>query len=332
MDYWAADQFGDPKQVLKRRSRPRAEPKAGQALIRVLACGVGLPDALMTRGVYPGVKKPPVTPGQEVVGIVEEIGEGSSSFGVGDRVVGSTLFQLGWGGFADHCLSATTSLFAVPEGMADVEAAGFLIPFHTAYVSLVNRARVQPGETVLILGGAGSSGSAAIQLAKALGARVCATARNEAKTKFCYDQGADLVVDIGDDTGLRRLMDFTYGRGVDVVFDTAGGSVYQRSTEVLARFGRVVLVGFASGQWAQPDALDMVLKSYSVIGALMPVRTAEERSACEADLAQFYRNKKIGTPIDSVFGLAEVPDAIARVERSATCGKVVVSMTNAPVQ
>lgn len=323
---WRAEQFGAPLEVLREATRDLPEPSQDQVLIRVAACGVALPDALMTRGVYPALRRPPVVPGQEVVGMIERIGANVSDFAAGDRVIGSTLFQRGFGGLATHCLAPAGNLYAAPPGMPDTEAAAFLIAFHTAVVSLINRGRLVAGETVLILGGAGSSGSAAIQVAKAMGARVCATARSAAKKQFCTRMGADLVVDLDEEESAAHFTAFTDNRGFDLIFDAVGGEPYRKAARAVARFGRIVIVGYASGAWADPDPLDMVIRSYSLVGALMSTRTPQERAFAETLLTQLYKDRKIRPPIDGVLPFSAAPEAIARVERSATCGKVVVTM------
>lgn len=323
---WRAERFGAPLEVLSEYSRAIPEPAEDQVLIRIAACGVALPDALMTRGVYPAVRRPPIVPGQEVVGTIERVGAKVSGFSAGARVIGSTAFQRGFGGLATHCLASAANLYATPKGMPDTEAAGFLIAFHTAFVSLISRGRMAEGESVLILGGAGSSGSAAIQVAKAMGARVCATARSTAKTDFCKHMGADFVVDLDAADSEAQLAAFTEGRGFGLIFDTVGGEPYRKAARSVARFGRIVIVGYASGAWADPDPLDMVIRSYSLIGALMSTRTPDERAAAEATLAQLYTDGKIRPPIDSVLPFSAAPEALARVERSETCGKVIIDM------
>lgn len=204
MNIWRADTFGDPQNVLKKVELDLPPVPDGCVAVRVAASGVGLPDLMMVQGGYPLVTKPPVTPGQEVVGEIVAVGAGVE-LPIGKRVMTTTLFQQAWGGFAETCLSNSWGVLSpAPKRLSDEQAAGFLIPFHTAHGALVQRANVQKGETLLVLGGAGSSGSAAIQVGKALGATVIAAAGSKEKVAFCLAQGADHAVNYRDEIDRRQ--------------------------------------------------------------------------------------------------------------------------------
>src|SRR6187549_3202021 len=192
MRAWQVTGAGDPSQVLAIGEVTLASPPPGFIRVRVESCGVGLPDVFMCRGSYALTPKKPFTPGQELAGVVLEAGQGARSK-VGTRVMAVSGFYLGHGGFAEEAWANDEFCFPVPDDMSSDEGAAFLIPYHTAYVGLVRRGGLRAGETLLVLGGAGGTGSAAIQLGVALGARVIATARGEERQEFCRTLGADVV-------------------------------------------------------------------------------------------------------------------------------------------
>lgn len=326
MKYWRAEKFGEAKDVLRLEERELGEPGEGIVELRVEATGVGLPDVLMVRGNYPAVRKPPVTPGQEIAGTVVRVGPGCSAK-PGDAVISMTRFAEGMGGFAERCQVHEGSLSRRPRGMSAEEAAGFWVPFHTGYVGVIQRGQLKAGETMLVLGGAGSSGSAAIQLGKALGATVIATVSSAEKVDFCRALGADHVInyrDVAIDEGVRQIL----GRkGVEVIFDPVGGAAYDQAVKCIARHGRVILIGYSSGTWAKVDPLNAVLRSYSLVGAFPGARTPEETRAQHEALCELAEAGKIRTPIDRVFPFEQVPDAIERVGSNRAVGKVIVRGT-----
>lgn len=326
MKYWRADRFGEARDVLYLAEREREAPAAGYVELKVEATGVGLPDVLMTRGNYPAVRQPPVTPGQEIAGVVTRVGQGCS-LREGDRVISSTRFAEGQGGFAEYCVVHEAATLRRPAGMSAEAAAGFWVPFHTGYVGVIQRGQLKAGETMLVLGGAGSSGSAAIQLGKAVGATVIATVSSAEKVAFCTSLGADHVINYRDvpiNEGVQKLI----GRkGVDVIFDPVGGAAYDQSIKCIARHGRVILIGYSSGTWAKIDPLNAVLRSYSLVGAFPGARSLDETRAQHEELCRMAEAGKIHTPIDQVFAFDKVPDAIARVATNAAVGKVIVRGT-----
>jgi NADPH2:quinone reductase len=313
MKAWRAEKFGKPSEVLKLVDIEVPRPGPGEAVLRVLATNIGLPDRMMVEGRYFLVPNPPVTPGQEVVGIVEAAGAGYP-FPVGSRVVGGAKFTTGYGGLAQYCLSPAEGAVLAADEMPDEQAAAFLGTFHVAYVGLVNRARVQPDEVLLVLGGSGGTGSAAIQLAKALGLTVIATARDARKAAFCREQGADHVIDLAAgalDEQVRRL---TAGRGADIVYDTVGPSLADQALKAIAIGGRYVLIGFAGGStFTTIDPFKILTLGISVTGALHSVRSAEERDEAIATLNRLFSEGKISVPIDKIVELAEVPEALDRL-------------------
>ncbi len=326
MKYWRATQFGEAKQVLRLEERELGPPAAGIVELRVEATGVGLPDVLMVRGNYPAVRQPPVTPGQEIAGTVVRVGPGCG-LKPGDSVISMTRFAEGMGGFAERCQVPEALTSRRPRGMSAEEAAGFWVPFHTGYVGVVQRGQLKAGETLLVLGAAGSSGSAAIQLGKALGATVIATVSSQEKVEFCRALGADHAINYRDVPIHEGVQQIVGRKGVEMIFDPVGGAAYDQAVKCIARHGRVILIGYSSGSWARVDPLHAVLRSYSLVGAFPGARTPEETSAQHEALCAMAEAGKIRTPIDRVFPFEQVPEALERVGSNRAVGKVIVRGT-----
>lgn len=218
-------------------------PGPGQALVRVAACGVGYVDALVSLGRYQ-VKPPlPHTPGGEIGGVVEAVGEGVEGFAPGNRV----MAQAATGGFAELALADARAVSRIPDAMSFAQAAGFRVNYITALHGLRDRANLQPGERVLVLGAAGGVGIAALQVAKAMGATVIAAASSEEKRAFALEQGADAVIDTNAEGWRDRLKALCDGKGPDVVFDPVCGPLFELAFRSLAWRGRHLVVGFVGG-------------------------------------------------------------------------------------
>ncbi|MEI2393589.1 zinc-binding dehydrogenase, partial [Priestia megaterium] len=311
---WQAHSLGKAEEVVKQIEIPLPEPQENEARIKVLATVLGLPDKMMLDGTYLIIKKLPISFGQEIVGIVDKAGPGYP-FKEGDRIIGGANFHVGLGGLAEYCISPGDSAILAPSTLSDDEAASFLGSFHVAYVGLVNRAALKSGETLLVLGGAGRTGSAAIQLGKALGATVIATARAKKQEEFCRAQGADYVFNPAEQGFDETIARFTQGQGVNVIYDTVGGDVYTNAVNNIALGGRVVLIGFASGTWGQPDPLHILAKGYSVTGALHTIRSEEERTESIKVLDNLVEKGEIKPPPTSVYAFDNAPDALGSLRK-----------------
>ncbi len=320
---WRSTRFGAPRDVLNLEETQLPSLKKGTLLIRVMACGVGLPDLLMTKGVYSLVPQPPVTPGQEVAGEVVATGSGSS-FAVGDRVMGITLFTRGSGGYADYAMTKESRSRRIPSTFSDEEAAGFLIAYRTAYAALVERAALACNEVLLVLGAAGSSGVAAIQLGKALGATVIAVAGSGDKRAFCLSAGANHVLDYKTCDIPTEVLRITANNGADVIFDPVGGELGTKALKCIARFGRLALIGFASGSWPTLDPADMVMRNYSAVGVFLGGFSAEEDVIAFDRLCEMAERRALKTLIGKVGSFAEVPEIIHLLESNPPPGKLVV--------
>jgi NADPH2:quinone reductase len=264
MRAWQVQDTGEPIDVLHMVELDPPQPGPGQVRIRVAAAGIGLPDVFMCRGTYPLTPPLPFTSGQEATGTVTAVGEGVD-IPIGTRVMCVTAFWQGHGSFAEECLVAADSTFPVPHGLTDAEAAGFWIPHMTGWIGLVDRGRLAAGEWLAVLGASGGSGIAAVQLGHALGAQVIAVVSDEERASFCGRLGADATVNHRDGPLGAALREATGGHGVDVIYDPVGGSSAEDAAGALARYGRLLAVGFASGTWPKLATLDLVITNTSLL-------------------------------------------------------------------
>ena len=325
MKQWRAERFGKPTDVLEMQEIDApSDPDQGNVVLQVDAVGIGLPDSLMLQGNYPAPKEPPITPGMEVSGTVVSVAD-DSRFQIGEKVVATTQFAMGYGGLADYCVAHENQVLRFPSALSREDAAGFRIPFHTAYEAFVNRAKVQKGEIVLILGGAGSSGSAAIQVANLLGANVIAVVGSKEKAEFCKEQGAHFCVNYRDGPvheSVAKVLGGNYM--VDVIFDPVGGDTYQEAVQCIRRCGRYLLIGYAGGSWGEVNPRDVLLRSYTLMGVLASSKSYDEIAKDHEVLCAWANESIIQVPIDTVFEFEHAASAIDHVERGMMTGKVIV--------
>lgn len=255
------DTLTDDYSGLSVQDIPVPRPGAGEVLVRVDAASVNFPDLLMSQGKYQMKPELPFTQGMECAGIVEAVGEGVSGFSPGDRVVGGNKT----GAFAEYAVLPAASLSGVPENMSLAEAAAYPAAYLTAYVALVRRANLQPGETLLVHGASGGVGLAAVDVGKLLGATVIATSASDAKLDIIVERGADYVINVTQ--GFRdKVKTLTAGRGADVIFDPVGGDVFDESVRCIAFDGRLLVIGFTSGRIPDVKANMPLIKGFSVVG------------------------------------------------------------------
>ncbi|MER5598624.1 NADPH:quinone oxidoreductase family protein [Streptomyces sp. NPDC002265] len=322
---WRLVRFGSPVDSIELQQMTWPEPEPGQVLVRVRAAGAGYPDAMMVAGHFPLLGDPPFGLGEEAAGEVVAVPSGSR-FSVGDQVTGITGFIEGWGGYAEYTYLREESTVRIPARMSTEEAGGFPIAFRTAYAGLIDRAPLEADQVLLVLGAAGSSGGAAVQLGKALGATVIAVAGSQEKLDFCTRHGADHVVNHRSDDLPARVKEITGGRGADVIFDPVGGGMASTALEAIARNGRVVLIGVASGKPVTLDPMDMLLRNYSAVGVLAAPGSAADEAVVWERLADLADRGVLSTPVGRVYDFWEVPGMIAQ-QTAPAAGKSVVRIT-----
>ena len=323
MRAWQVQAAGEPIDVLHEVSVEPPEPGPGQIRIRVAAAGIGLPDVLMCRGTYPLTPALPFTPGQEATGVVTAAGEGVA-IPNGTRVMTVSAFYEGHGSFAEECLAVADTTVPVPDGLTDAEAAGFWIPHLTGWIGLIERGRIAGGEWLAVLGAAGGSGIAAVQLGRALGARVIAVVSSEERAAFCRGLGAEATVNHRDGGLAAALRAVTDGHGVDLIYDPVGGSMARDAAAALARDGRWLSVGFASGDWPTPDVGGLVVANASLVGVFAGRHSAVEIEAIHAELSGLVADGRLRNAVTAIPSFAELPAALQRQAERAVVGKLVL--------
>jgi len=308
-----------------------ATPACGPSDVRigVHAAAVNFPDCLVIRGQYQNRQEPPFVPGHEVAGAVLEVGAEIDGITVGDRV----LAMPGVGGFAEEVVfdvggARRANLHRMPDAMPYDEAAGFSLTYGTG-LHAFKRGGLQAGESVLVLGAAGGCGSAAVQVAKAMGAYVIGAASSPEKLAIAEACGADAVVDYRAESVSERVKELTDGAGVDLVFDPVGGADFREYLRALAWNGRYLVVGFAGGEIPQLGLNLVLLKSISVVGVAYGSSVARDPEANVEDFAQltrWYDDGKLSTVIGQRFPLEQAADALRVVHDRAALGKVVVDI------
>ncbi|HEY4332061.1 MAG TPA: NADPH:quinone oxidoreductase family protein [Ilumatobacteraceae bacterium] len=323
MRAWQVQGKGEPIDVLHLVDIAVPEPGPGQMRIRVTAAGIGLPDVFMCRGTYPLTPPLPFTPGQEATGVVTAVGDGVTT-PIGTRVMCVSMFYVGSGSFAEECLVAADTAFAMPDGLSDAAAAGFWIPHLTAWVGLVDRGQIQPGDHLAVLGASGGSGIAAVQLGKALGAHVIAVVSDEARAEFCRSLGADATIDHRAGPIADALRAATDGRGVDLIYDPVGGSLAEQAATALARYGRLLAVGFASGSWPRLAAHDLVVANTSLVGVFAGGYSTAELAAIHGRLSALVADGRLRNAITAEIPFADLPAALQQMADRGVVGKRVV--------
>lgn len=302
-----------------------ASPKAGakQVVITVKACGVNFPDTLIVQNKYQFKPELPFSPGGEVAGIIKEVGEGVSHLNVGDTVIAMT----GWGGFAEEVLTDASRVFPVPPVFDFKTAATFAYVFGTSYHALKDRAQLQEGETVLVLGASGGVGLAAVQLAKVMGAKVIAAASTAEKLAVCSQYSADAIVNYSDDNWREQVKALTEGKGVDVVYDAVGGHYAEPALRSMAWNGRYLVVGFAAGDIPKIPLNLPLLKGCAVVGVFWGEFAIRQKKDNQANMMQLFgwlMQGKIKPHISAEYPLEQAAQALNDLlERKAT-GKVVL--------
>jgi NADPH:quinone reductase len=317
------DRWMEPSELAVREV-PEPQLAPGTLRVEIRAAGCNFFDILMVQGKYQ-VKPPfPFVPGAEVGGIVRAVGEGVKGFSKGDRVLASA----GIGGFAEIAVVPATSAWAMPENMSFAEGAAFPIIYPTSYAGLVFRARLEAGETLLVHAAAGGVGIAAVQIGKALGARVIATAGGPEKLEVAREAGADELIDYSKEDFVERVKQLTGGKGADVIYDSVGGDTFDQSLKCIAWNGRLLVIGFAGGRIPEVKANRILLKQISIVGLHWGAHVQNEPARIPETfraLFDLYRKGKIKPVIFKTYSLEEVPVALEALGSRKTWGKVIVA-------
>jgi len=322
---WIVNSFGEPADVLTfEENAASVEAKSGEVKVKVEAAGLGLPDVFSCQNSYPLTPPLPFVPSQEAAGVIVEVGGNVDANLVGKRVLGPTLFQAQSGGLADFCLMSARSVYEIPDAMTSEEAAGFFIPYQTAWVGLIHRAKLTEDDSVLILGASGSSGCAAVQLAKAVGAKVIAVAGGPEKSDFCYEIGADEVIDHHSEDITHSTRELTQGKGVNVIFDPVGGKPGRAAFKAIAFEGRFVVIGFASGEWARISISETLLNNVSLVGAMPTGFSPEYYVDAHHDLIKHWSSGKLRVVGNQIFEFEDGLKAVQHIATGKVEGKVVV--------
>ncbi|MFN8222005.1 MAG: NADPH:quinone oxidoreductase family protein [Gaiellales bacterium] len=326
VDAWQVDAFGEPSAVLRRGEVRIEDVPPGSVLVEVEAIGLNFLDVSVCRGEYTSEPVPPVIPGAEVAGRVVALGDGVTAVSVGDRV--SALSPSAQGGFAGAVVLPESAVCRIPDDLPLETAAAILVTYHTAHVSLVRRAGLRVGEWVLIHAGAGGTGSAAVQIAVAQGARVITTSRSDEKAEVCRSLGAEVALNTRRDDFVAAALEATGGRGVDVVLDPVGGEGFRRSLECIAFEGRILPVGWASGVKPELGLVDLLVRNITAIGVAWgmayPPRAPEVVQETHRAILAGVASGALRPLVRRTWSFAEIPTAVQALADGGIIGKGVV--------
>ncbi len=297
-------------------------PGPGQVRIAIHACGVNFADTLLIQGKYQLKPTPPFSPGMEVGGEVLECGAGVTDLKPGERV----MAVLSYGGYAEEVVALAVAVVPLPSNMDFITAAGFPVAYGTSHLALTHRARLQPGENLLVHGASGGVGLTAVEIGKVLGATVIATASSPEKLKIAAEHGADYLIDSSREDIRERVKALG---GADVVYDPVGGELFDASLRCINWEGRILAIGFASGKIPQPPANHLLVKNCSVIGLYWGAylqRNPQLMHRSLSELLDWYTQGKLKPHVSQTFPLERAKEALVALLARRTTGKVVVTM------
>lgn len=317
-------QPGGPE-VLRQTERPTPSPAPGEVVIKVAAAGVNRPDLLQRAGLYPPPPGASDLPGLEVAGMVAALGDGVTGWSLGDKVCA----LVAGGGYAHYVATDARHCLPLPAGLDMTQAASLPETFFTVWHNVFERGNLQAGETLLVHGGAGGIGTTAIQMAKALGAKVFATAGNAAKAKVCRDLGADRAIDYSTEDFVE-VIKAEAARGVDVVLDMVGGDYIPRNVKVLAPDGRLVSIAFLKGSSTELNFMPVMLKRLTLTGSTLRPQSNDAKARMARALRErvwpLVEAGRIRSVVNATFPLTQAKDAHALMEGNAHIGKIVLTI------
>ncbi len=315
-------QYGPPESLQVNEIEPLQAAK-GKLVIDVKACGVNFPDTLIIQGKYQFKPAFPFSPGGEVAGIVREVGEGVAHLKPGDNVFSLT----GWGGFAEQVLADGYRSFPMPSGMDYQTAASLMYTYGTSYHALKDRAQLQSGETLLVLGAAGGVGLAAVTLGKIMGARVIAAASTDGKLALCREYGADETINYTSEDLRERIKELTSGKGVDVIYDPVGGDLAEPALRSMNWRGRYLVIGFAAGPIPSLPFNLPLLKGCSVVGVFWGAfaeKQPKDSMRNVQELIGFWQSGQLKPHIHATYPLEQAADALNEMLGRKVMGKVLI--------
>ncbi|MFL6692767.1 MAG: NADPH:quinone oxidoreductase family protein [Ramlibacter sp.] len=310
-------------EALQWKELPTPVPKAGEVLIAIQAASLNFPDLLIVQNKYQHKPPLPFVPGSEYAGVVEAVGEGVKHLQVGQSVACLS----GTGGFATHTIAPAALCMPLPPGFSAVDGAAFIMIYATSHHALVDRAQLKAGETVLVLGAAGGVGTAAIQIAKTMGARVIAAASTDEKCALCTSIGADATINYSQGNLRDAIKAATDGKGPDVIYDPVGGDFAEPAFRSIAWRGRYLVVGFASGPIPSLPLNLALLKGASIVGVFwgdFARREPKANAAMMAQLGQWYAEGKVKPVIDRTMPMAQLKAAYEHMGSRGVMGKLVM--------
>jgi NADPH2:quinone reductase len=313
-----------PPESLVVEDVPCPEVKAGQVLVKVGACGVNFPDTLIIQGKYQHKPDLPFSPGGEIAGEVVDVASDVTNVKKGDRVIA----LCGHGGFAEEIAIDASRVVHIPDQMDYVTASAFLLTYGTSYHGLKQRANLQPGETLLVLGAAGGVGLAAVELGKAMGAKVIAAASTADKLALAEEHGADELINYSSEDLKDRVKELTGGKGVDVVYDPVGADLFEPAVRATGWNGRILVVGFAGGYIPKLPVNLTLLKGSSVVGVFwgeFTRRQPQDSAQNNKELLEMYVQGKVRPHISQTFPLEKAADALNTLQNRQAKGKLVVT-------
>lgn len=312
-----------PADRLRVEELPDPVPGSGEVVVDVAVAGLNFPDTLIIQGAYQFQPDLPFVPGAEAAGRVSAVGEGVEGVAIGDRVIALGLH----GAFAEKWVVPADGLIPIPDVMSDEQAAGFGLTYGTSYHALKDRARLQPGETLVVLGAAGGVGSAAVEIGKAMGARVIAAASTDEKLRFCRELGADDLINYATEDLKNRMRELTGGEGADVVYDPVGGDLSEPALRSTGFGGRFLVIGFASGEIPSIPLNLPLLKVNSIVGVFWGSWSRRQPDASRrnfSELRQMVEEGRLSPRVSQVFSFDDRVEAFTTLTARRAVGKVLL--------
>lgn len=312
--------------ILKPVPRAIPTPSANQVLVKVEAAGVNRPDVMQRKGLYPPPPDTSDIPGLEVSGIIVALGDNINHLNIGDRVCALVT----GGGYAEYCLASAALCLSVPEDLSFTQAAALPETFFTVWSNVFDRARLQPGETLLVHGGSSGIGTTAIQLAKAFSARVIVTAGSKTKCEFCRQLGADAVINYQEQDFVEEIKQLTDNHGVDVILDMIGGDYFPRNLKCMGDDARLVQIAIQNGAKTELNLLPVMLKRLTITGSTLRARDDDFKAAIAAQLRAkvwpLLASGQIKPVIHSTFALTDAALAHQLMESNQHIGKIILTV------